>query len=144
MSAKYDLSILIPARNEMFLGKTIENIFENIEGATEVIAVLDGYKPDPVLQPDPRVTLIYNSQSIGQRAATNQACKISRAKYVMKIDAHCAFDKGFDVKMIAEMKDDWTMAPLMKNLHAFDWVCPDGHRRYQGPSGPCQVCGKET
>ncbi|OGM55399.1 hypothetical protein A3E15_02910 [Candidatus Woesebacteria bacterium RIFCSPHIGHO2_12_FULL_42_9] len=128
----------------MFLGKTIENIFENIEGATEVIAVLDGYKPDPVLQPDPRVTLIYNSQSIGQRAATNQACKISRAKYVMKIDAHCAFDKGFDVKMIAEMKDDWTMAPLMKNLHAFDWVCPDGHRRYQGPSGPCQVCGKET
>ena len=37
-----DLSILIPARNEMFLAKTIENILANIEGNTEVIAVLLG------------------------------------------------------------------------------------------------------
>ena len=142
----YDLSILIPARNEMFLGKTIENILENSEANTEVIPVLDGYKPDPPLTPDPRVTLIYNTQSIGQRAVTNQACKLSQAKYVMKIDAHCAFDKGFDRKMLEAIKghDDWTMAPLMKNLHAFDWVCENGHRRYQGPSGPCQECGKET
>src|SRR3989338_6626730 len=36
------------------------------------------------------------------------------------------------------------MVPLMKNLHAFDWLCPDGHRRYQGPSGPCSECGKPT
>jgi hypothetical protein len=36
--------------------------------------------------------------------------------------------------------------PVMRNLHAFNWVCPDGHTRYQGPSGPCQTegCGKET
>jgi len=140
----YDLSILIPSRNEMFLSKTIENILENIEGNTEVIAVLDGVWAEPPIKDDPRVTLIYNPRSIGQRAATNQAAKLSKAKYLMKVDAHCAFDKGFDVKIIAEMHDDWTMVPLMKNLHAFDWVCPDGHRRYQGPSGPCLECGKET
>ena len=35
-----DLSILIPARNEMFLGKTIENILENAEADTEIIAIL--------------------------------------------------------------------------------------------------------
>ena len=139
-----DLSILIPSRNEMFLAKTIENILENIEGNTEVIAVLDGAWAEPPINDDPRVTLIHNPRSIGQRAATNQAAKLSRAKYIMKVDAHCAFDKGFDAKMIAEMHDDWTMVPLMKNLHAFDWVCPDGHRRYQGPSGPCLECGKET
>ena len=139
-----DLSILIPSRNEMFLAKTIENILENIEGDTEVIAVLDGAWAEPPINDDPRVTLIHNPRSIGQRAATNQAAKLSRAKYIMKVDAHCAFDKGFDAKMIAEMHDDWTMVPLMKNLHAFDWVCPDGHRRYQGPSGPCLECGKET
>ncbi len=141
---QYDLSILIPARNEMFLGATILDILKNIEGKTEIIVVLDGFKPDPPLAPDPRLLLIYNPESVGQRAATNQAAKLSKAKYVMKVDAHCAFDKGFDVKMISEMHDDWTMAPLMRNLHAFDWVCPDGHRRYQGPSGPCQTCGKET
>ena len=141
---KYDLSILIPARNEMFLQNTINDILANIEGNTEIIVVLDGYKPDPELKPDPRVLLIYNPESVGQRAATNQAVKLSRAKYVMKCDAHCSFDRGFDVKMMAEMHDDWTMVPLMRNLHAFDWVCESGHRRYQGPSGPCSECGKET
>ncbi|KKT34568.1 MAG: hypothetical protein UW23_C0034G0007 [Candidatus Collierbacteria bacterium GW2011_GWA1_44_12] len=62
----------------------------------------------------------------------------------MKVDAHCAFDKGFDVKMMNDMQDDWTMVPIMRNLHAFNWVCPDGHIRYQGPSGPCTACNKET
>ena len=141
----YELSILIPARNEMFLERTIQDILEHIEGKTEVIAVLDGYRPDPPIQiTDPRVTLIYHPESVGQRAATNNAAKLSKAKYLMKVDAHCAFDKGFDVKMMQEMQPDWTMVPTMKNLHAFDWVCPEGHRRYQGPSGPCKECGKET
>lgn len=146
-----DLSILIPARNEMFLKKTVDDILSNIEGNTEIIVVLDGKWSDPAIPQNERVTVIYNNQSIGQRAATNQACKLSKAKYVMKADAHCAFDKGFDVKMIEAMHDDWTMVPNMRNLHAFDWVCADGHRRYQGPSGICearlpdgQVCKKET
>jgi len=140
----YDLSILIPSRNEMFLAKTIENILENIEGDTEIIAVLDGAWAEPRIPDHERVSLIYNPQSIGQRATTNQAARLSKAKYLMKCDAHCAFDKGFDIKMMNEMHDDWTMAPLMKNLHAFDWVCAKGHRRYQGPSGPCLECGAET
>ena len=140
----YDLSILIPARNEMFLAKTIENILANIEGDTEVIIALDGAWANPPVPQNERVTIVYHNESIGQRAATNEAVRLSKAKYLMKCDAHCAFDKGFDVKMIAEMHDDWTMVPLMKNLHAFDWVCPNGHRRYQGPSGPCKECGKET
>jgi glycosyltransferase involved in cell wall biosynthesis len=138
------LSILIPSRHEEFLQRTIQDILAHIEGDTEVIAVLDGYLPDPPLISDPRLTVIYHPESIGQRAATNEAAKISQAKYVAKCDAHCAFDQGFDVKMMAEMKDDWTMVPVMRNLHIFDWVCPDGHRRYQGISGVCKECGKET
>src|SRR3990167_2661424 len=139
---KMKLSILIPARNEELLPKTIEDILKNIEGDTEIIVVLDGY--DQELPKDPRVTIIKHSQSIGQRAAQNEAARLSMAKYVMKLDAHCSFDKGFDVKMMDAMQDDWTMVPLMKNLHAFDWVCPYGHRRYQGPEGVCTVCGKPT
>jgi glycosyltransferase involved in cell wall biosynthesis len=139
-----ELSIIIPARNEMFLAKTIENILENIGGDTEVIAVCDGNWPDPPVQDHPRVTLIYNPVPIGQRECTNQGVRLSRAKYIMKVDAHCAFDKDFDVKMMKRMQPDYTMAPVMRNLHAFDWVCPDGHRRYQGPSGPCTTCGKDT
>ena len=142
----YDLSILIPSRNEQFLSKTVEDILKNIRGKTEVIVVLDGQWANPAIVDDPRVTLIYRSESIGQRAATNEACRLSKAKWIIKCDAHCAFDEGFDVKMMKEMEghDDWTMVPIMRNLHAFDWVCPDGHRRYQSPSGPCKDCGKET
>jgi len=142
-----DLSVLIPAKNEEFLNRTILDLLQNIEGNTEIIAVLDGYVPEPPLTGiDPRVTIIYNPESVGQRIASNQAAKLAKGKYVMKVDAHCAFDKGFDVKMIEAFKevgDDVTMVPTMRNLHAFDWVCPDGHRRYQGPSGPCKECGKD-
>ena len=138
------LSILIPARNEMFLKNTVEDILAHIEGDTDIIVGLDGEWAEPQLIDNPKVTIIHHSVSIGQRAITNECAKISNAKYVMKVDAHCSFDQGFDVKMMADMQDDWTMVPLMKNLHAFDWVCPDGHRRYQGPSGPCTECGKDT
>ena len=139
-----DLSILIPARNEIFLKRTIEDILANIEGDTEIIAVLDGYWPDPGIEQHPRVTVVHLPESIGQRAATNLAARLSKAKYLMKCDAHVAFDKGFDRKLMEVMQDDWTIVPVMKNLHAFDWVCEDGHRRYQGPSGSCQECSKPT
>jgi cellulose synthase/poly-beta-1,6-N-acetylglucosamine synthase-like glycosyltransferase len=42
-----DVSILIPARNEEHLQRTISSILANIEADTEIIAVLDGYWPDP-------------------------------------------------------------------------------------------------
>jgi glycosyltransferase involved in cell wall biosynthesis len=138
-----DLSIIVPGRNEMFLSKTVEDILSHIEGNTEVIVVLDGCTDDTIPK-DPRVRVIQHDTSIGQRAATNEAAKLSEATYIMKVDAHCAFDQGFDVKMMKLMEPDITMVPVMRNLHAFDWVCPEGHRRYQGPSGPCTVCGKET
>lgn len=139
-----DLSIIIPSRNEMFLKHTIDDILLHIQGDTEIIAVLDGRWAEPPIPDNPRVTLVYFPESIGQRAACNAGVRLSKAKYIMKVDAHCAFDVGFDVKMMEDMQDDWTMVPVMRNLHAFDWVCPDGHRRYQGPSGLCTECGKET
>jgi glycosyltransferase involved in cell wall biosynthesis len=138
------LSIIIPARNEQFLRRTIEDILANAEDDTEVIAVLDGYWPEPPIEDNPRVILIHHTEPIGQRSACNEAVRVSKAKYIMKADAHCAFDKGFDVKMLSLMQDDYTMIPVMRNLHAFDWVCENGHRRYQGPSGVCTECGKET
>src|SRR3990167_7354399 len=101
-----DLSVLVPARNEEFLGRTIQDLLENIEGNTEII-------------------VIYNPVAVGQRAASNQAAKLAKGKYLMKVDAHCAFDKGFDVKMLEAFKevgDNVTMIPLMRNLLAFDWV----------------------
>ena len=138
------LSILIPSRNEMFLSQTIENVLANIRGDTEIIAILDGAWANPVIKDHPRVTLVHHSVSIGQRAATNEAARISRAKFVMKLDAHCAVDEGFDVKMMEDCQYDMTMVPRLYNLHAFDWKCKScENRTYQGPTPIiCDVCNK--
>jgi len=134
---EYDLSILIPARNEEFLAPTVKNILENIEARTEIIVGLDGEWAVPSIIDDPRVTIVYYPKSIGQRAMTNQLCKLSNAKYVAKVDAHTCYKKGFDRVLLDAMKghDDWTVVPVMKNLHAFDWVCKKcGNRWYQAPT----------
>lgn len=138
------LSILIPARNEIFLGRTIADILEHSEADTEIIAVLDGYWPEPGIPQNERVTILHYPESIGQRAATNRAASIARGRYLMKVDAHCAFAQGFDRILLEDMQPDYCMVPVMRNLHAFDWVCPNGHRRYQGPSGVCAECGEPT
>lgn len=147
MSAK-DLSILIPARNEMFLARTIEDILEHIEADTEVTTVLDGEWAEPGIPQHDRVNIIKLTKSIGQRAATNLACKLSKAKYVMKVDAHCSFDQGFDRKMLEAFErtgDNVTMVPIMRNLWAFDWKCYHcGWKKYQGPTPEkCEDCGKD-
>lgn len=130
-----ELSILIPARNEEFLSRTIDDALEHSEADTEILVGLDGAWADPVINDHPRVTLLHVSESIGQRAMTNQLARLSKAKYVMKVDAHCSFDQGFDRKMIQDMQDDITMVPVMRNLHAFDWVCNSCEERYyQGPT----------
>jgi len=128
----------------MFLSRTVQDILAHAEGGTEVIAVLDGPSPYEPPPDDPRLHVVQLEESIGQRAATNLAARMSEAKYVMKLDAHCSVSQGFDVAMMADMQPDWTMIPTMYNLHAFDWVCANGHRRYQGPSGPCKECGEPT
>jgi len=141
-----DLSILIPSRNEMFLKNTVEDILANTEADTEIIIVLDGQWADPPLVQNDRVNVIYLPESIGQRAATNLACRLSKAQYVMKLDAHCSFDKGFDRKMIADMQDNSIMVPTMRNLHVFDWKCYKcGWKKYQGPTPTkCEQCGDTT
>jgi len=128
-----DLSIVIPARNEMFLQRTIEDILENIEADTEVIAICDGAWPDPPVFDHPRVVIVKTPEPIGQRAATNLGVRISQADYVMKADAHCAFAKGFDRVLIEDCQSDWIMVPMMFNLNAFEWICEGcGNRTGQG------------
>src|SRR3990167_3364197 len=100
----YDLSILIPSRNEEFLPNTVEDILKNKRGKTQIIIGLDGYWPSEGIVDHDDVVIYHVHEPLGQRAMTNALCRLSNAKYVMKIDAHCAVDEGFDVKMMAVMK----------------------------------------
>jgi glycosyltransferase involved in cell wall biosynthesis len=143
---QYKLSFLIPSNNEIFLARTIQDILQNTSEQSEIIVCLDGKWADPVIPQHPRVNVIYVPESIGQRAATNLACKLSRAKYVAKVDAHCSFDKDWDLKMFEAYEktgDNVTMVSIMRNLWAFSWNCRDCNwKKYQGPTPPkCEKCG---
>src|ERR1017187_4694167 len=131
----YDLSILIPSRCEMFVSNTVADILKNKRGKTEIIVGLDGEWAEPGIPDHPDVRIVYVAESIGQRALTNRLCLLSKSKYVMKLDAHCSMSEGFDVVLMADIQDNWTVAPTMRNLWAFDWKCFDcGLRTYQGPT----------
>jgi len=136
-----ELSVIIPSRNEEFLRETVADLLKNKRGDTEIIVGLDGAWANPTFPQHPGVNILHYPVSIGQRAITNQCVKLSRARYVMKVDAHCAFDEGFDVKMIEAFKevgDNVVMAPGMRNLWCYDWKCYTcGMRVYQDKSSIC-------
>lgn len=140
-----DVSVVIPARNEEWLQRTVEDVLEGVEADTEIIVVCDGSWPEPRVLDHPRVNVVHFTVARGQRAAVNAGVRLSEAKYVMKLDAHCAVDKGFDRKLMSGCQRDWTLVPRMYNLHVFDWECEEcGWRKYQGGKPEkCGGCGGE-
>jgi len=134
----FETSVIIAARCEELLSNTVEDVIENSSDVTEVIVIADGY--EPTVAEHPRVRVVKLDKAIGQRAAVNLGARLSNAKYMMKLDAHCAVDKDFDTKLMADCEPDWTVVPRMKNLHAYDWKCYKcGKKQYQGK--PFECCG---
>lgn len=114
-------SIIIPARNEKFLQQTIKSLLKNAEGEIEIIVVLDGYWPLPALEDHPQVRIIHRGESRGMRNAINSGVAVARGEFVMKIDAHCMVDKGFDVKLATDCEANWVVVPRRKRLDADLW-----------------------
>lgn len=120
-----NLSIIIPSRNEKFLQNTIKSLLENAKGEIEIIAVLDGYWPDPQLEDDKRVILLHRGESRGMRNGINSAVSIARGKYIMKIDAHCMVSEGYDIALTKDLEKNWVAVPTRKRLDAENWCIQD-------------------
>lgn len=117
------ISVIIPARNEIYLQKTIENILENSQADdTEIIAVCDGYWPDPPVKDHPKVNIIHHSIPRGQRQSINEGARIARGNIIGKLDAHCAVGPGFDVIIERDIEPDMTLVPEMYNLDIDTWT----------------------
>lgn len=128
-----ELSILIPARNEEWLQKTIDDIFLHCEdiGNLEVIVGLDGASELEKIKLFATMGGNYYTLNhliietskvvIGQRAMTNKLAKLSTAKYIMKCDAHVSFAQGFDRVLLASMDDNTVMTPMLCRLDAKEW-----------------------
>ena len=53
------VTVIIAARNEEFLQRTIEDVLEKMRGDTEIIAILDGYWPEPGIPIHKKVKIIH-------------------------------------------------------------------------------------
>ncbi len=119
------VSIVIPSNKEIFLQKTIDDIVKKAKGDYEIIAVLDGYWPDPILKDYPNLHLIHKTNVEGMRPAINDAVRISKGDYIMKADGHCMFEEGFDEIMKADCEDDWISVPRRRSLEPEAWTILD-------------------
>jgi glycosyltransferase involved in cell wall biosynthesis len=114
------LSILIPARNEPFLAKTVEDLLSK-SGDIEIVATLDGYWPNPPLPDDKRLVLVHFGRARSMRPGINAAAACSRSPYLAKLDAHCMVDEGWDEKILADIEDNWVVVPRRYSLDPDDW-----------------------
>ena len=117
------ISVLIPSRNEPFLLQTVSDLLLKSRGEIEIIVVLDGYWTEPV--DDPRVHYIHRGEALGMRAAINAAAALAKGEFLMKLDAHCMVDEGFDVKLAANCERNWVVIPRRKRLDAENWCVQD-------------------
>lgn len=133
------ISVIIPARNEIFLEKTIRSLLEKARGEIEIIPVLDGYwcNVNEIVD-DKRVNYLHFAQGRGMREAINAGVRMARGEYILKLDAHCLMDEGFDLKLLNEVfeysnrleidqhgSDNWMVIPRRKRLDADNWCIQD-------------------
>ena len=115
------LSVLIPSRNEPFLNKTINDLFEKAVEDIEIIVMLDNYWPEPILDPHDNLIIVHTGSVQGMRNNLNSAARIASGKYLMKTDAHCMFAKGFDIALKKDCKTGWLVVPRRYSLDAENW-----------------------
>ncbi len=48
---------------------------------------------------------------------------------------------GFDTQLLKDIEPNSIIVPAIGNLHAYDWLCPEGHRHFQGKYEKCDQCG---
>lgn len=139
------LSVVIPSRNEQFLPQTVDDIFAKAAGDIEVIAILDGYWADPLPKENPNLHYIHRGTPLGMRDGINSGVAIASGKYIMKCDAHCMFDEGFDEKLKEDCDEDWVIVPRRYSLDPELWErrkkAPFDHMLLSYPDNPLDYGG---
>lgn len=110
------LSIVIPARNELYLNETLADLLKKASGDIEIIVVLDGYWPVPMPKDDPRLIIVHRERQ-GMRSSINSAIAVAKGEYIMKIDAHCMVGEGYDEILKADCDGDWVVIPRRYGLN---------------------------
>lgn len=114
------LSIIIPSFNEPYLYETLNDILTKAKGEYEILVNIDGEFPKKFIE-NKKITYSHHPDPIGMRGGINLGIKNSTGNYIMKCDAHCLFDEGFNEILIKDMKKDWLIVPRRYSLYADGW-----------------------
>lgn len=137
------VSIIIPSRNEIFLQKTVIDLLQK-GSDIEIIAVLEGYWPDPPLVEDKRLIILHRGKATGMRNAINSAAAIASGEWLMKTDAHCLFIEGYDEIMKSSCDHDWIMIPSRYSLDYENWgIANTGRARVDYHYLSCPLTNKD-
>ncbi len=126
------ISVIVPARNEPYLTKTIEDVFLKSSGNIQVIAVLEGGdwpKGWDALSDkhSGKLVTIYHGQPLGMRGSINQAAAIAEGDYLCKLDAHVMLAEGWDEELANDCDKKTVMVPRRYRLDPEKWtVIEDG------------------
>lgn len=126
------VSIIIPARNEVFttnegeniLQRTIRDIYEKATGDFEVLVGFDG-PPYLTFPHYPNLRTVNLPGLIGIKNNINILAILAKGEYLFKADAHCMFAKGFDEVLQADMEDNWLVTPRFYILDGKRWEWQD-------------------
>lgn len=114
------LSIIIPCYNDKDIQKTVDDIRAKAKDSIEIIVVLDGTHQEVL-----NAVVLENTKQLGMRASINKGVKYSKGKWLMKCDAHCIFDKDFDVKVLSNIEKNWIVIPRRYKLDTEKWEVMD-------------------
>lgn len=119
------LSVVIPSYKDPLLHKTIDSLLENSElgDQLEIIAVLDGYWT--ALIDDPRVKTLHLGRNRGMRGAINAGVSIAKGEFLMRVDEHQVFGKGYDRILTETCEPNWIVTARRYFLDAEKWEVMD-------------------
>lgn len=125
------VSVIVPTRGEQFniegkfydcVGDTILDIAKHAEGDVELIAVLDGYWPNPALPDLPNLVTLHKGTNEGMRPAINDGARVATGEFLLKMDGHCSIDQGWDTTLKTNYhENNWVMVPRRDRLDPDTW-----------------------
>jgi glycosyltransferase involved in cell wall biosynthesis len=120
------ISVIIPARNEQYLSKTVDDAFAKAEEEIEIIVVIDGPTSYPLPAQRKNLTILCHSIPRGKRVGINHAASVAKGDYLLMADAHCMFSQGYDRILQHDCDKDWVVILRRRNLNARKWEITPG------------------
>lgn len=117
------ISVIIPARQEPYINKTIESLYDNASGEIEVIVILDGENADI----DSRAKVILHPAPLGRRVCMNEGAAISRGEYLLHIDAHCSMTPEWDKRLQEVCADNTLVVSVIAAMNEETWQIKPRH-----------------